>query len=56
MTSLVTANVIWRKPMTPGDFWKFEHKGGEKQIKSLYVWCQYFVMKINVSPKSNNAI
>ena len=33
MTSLVTANIIWRKPITPGDFWKFEHKGGEKQIK-----------------------
>ena len=33
MTSLVTANITWRKPMTPGDFWKFEHKGAEKQIK-----------------------
>ena len=33
MIALVTASIIWRKSMIPGNFWTFEHKGGDKANK-----------------------
>ena len=33
MAPSVTVNIIWRKAMIPGNSWKFDHKGGDKEYE-----------------------
>ena len=44
----VTASIVWRKPMIPGNSWKFEHKGVTEQMKlivSIFHENQHFPWK-----------